>query len=89
MGVTAYNDEGRLVSKPGDTAVAKAIGTYPNIPESGDSYPDYARTDEFLPDGTHQMTYVGPLGTAVVTLGGSPLTYRVVKDNETVYEHVF
>ncbi len=77
------------VSKPGDTAAAKAIGTYPEIPDILDT-PDrdsqWWRQDYFDvgPDHQHVMVVGGPKGVAVVSHDGH--FYSVVKDGVVVFE---
>lgn len=59
--------------KPGDTFTAKAIGTYPELPEwvfdDPERDPDFWATRQFenLPEGVSDlMTFHGPKGTVVV-----------------------
>lgn len=67
------------VSKPGDTFTAKAIGTYPELPEAPfdtkERDPHWYHEHEFPGDGSHVMRFGGPKGEVVVTLKDGVFTH--------------
>lgn len=79
-----------LPTKPGDTAVAKAIGTYPELPDGGlDNWGDdpqwwvehFFIEHERNPRGAqHYLAYGGPLGTAVATVDANGVYTVTTKD---------
>lgn len=85
----------REVRKPGDTAAAKALGTWSELPEPWPEGDDegYTAEHDLTDDGEshHRITYTAPDGRVVVSSLGNDGHYRVRLTRDgvttTVYEH--